>query len=263
MKGKASSPDGVQIAWYRYGQGDRQILFVPTWNLVDARVVGYQVVALEPYATVITYDPRGHGSSDRPDRGYSFPDHAADALAVMEANGLQRPAVVTASRGLNATLILASDHPDRVDRIASVASYMELEPRSGPIDPARLDALRTDWAGFIVPFMHSVFPEPGSTEVIEEMIEIGMEATPEIITTQEVELDWSVPASLLGSVGCPTLILHGEHDIVPVSLAERISASMPRSRLEILPNSGHRPDIRSPEVVNPILMGFLFGAADY
>jgi len=99
--------------------------------------------------------------------------------------------------------------------------------------------------------------------VIEEMIEIGMEATPEIITTQEVELDWSVPASLLGSVGCPTLILHGEHDIVPASLAERISASMPQSRLEILPNSGHRPDIRSPEVVNPILMGFLFGAADY
>ena len=34
----ASSADGTRIAWYRYGAGERAILFVPTWNLVDARV---------------------------------------------------------------------------------------------------------------------------------------------------------------------------------------------------------------------------------
>ena len=45
----ATSADGTRIAWYRYGGGDRTILFVPTWNLVDARVVGHQVVALEPH----------------------------------------------------------------------------------------------------------------------------------------------------------------------------------------------------------------------
>jgi pimeloyl-ACP methyl ester carboxylesterase len=262
MSGRVASSDGTQIAWYRHGDGDRQILFVPTWNIVDARVVGHQVVALEPHAAVVTYDPRGHGRSDRPDRGYSFLNHAADALAVMDANDLQRPAIVTASRGLNATLILASDDADRVERIVSVASYMELEPRTTPIDPARLEGLRTHWSGFIVPFMHSVFPEPHSEEVIEEMIAIGMEATPEIIATQELELDWSVPASLLSSVTCPTLILHGEDDVVPVSLAERIAATMPRARLEILPNAGHRPDIRSPEIVNPVLMEFLLGSPE-
>jgi pimeloyl-ACP methyl ester carboxylesterase len=258
--GRAASSDGTEIAWYRYGHGDRQILFVPTWNIVDARVVGHQVVALEPHATVVTYDPRGHGRSDRPDEGYTFLDHAADALAVMDANDLHQPAVVTASRGLNATVILATSHADRVERIVSVASYMELEPRATPIDPARLEGWRTHWAGFIVPFMHSVFPEPHSEEVTEEMIAIGMEATPQIIATQESELDWSLPASLLNAVTCPTLILHGEDDIVPVSLAERIAATMPRARLAILPNAGHRPDIRSPETVNPILLQFLVGS---
>lgn len=256
--GRVASADGTAIAWYRYGEGDRQILFVPTWNIVDARVVGHQVAALEPHAVVVTYDPRGHGRSDRPDRGYTFAAHAADALAVMDANDLRRPAIVTASRALNATLILASEHAGRVERIVSVASYMVLEPRTGPVDPARLEALRTDWAGFIVPFMHSVFPEPHSEEVIDEMIAIGMEATPSIVATQETELDWSGPASLLSIVTCPTLILHGEDDIVPVSLAERIAATMPLARLEILPGAGHRPDIRSPDVVNPLLMRFLF-----
>lgn len=256
--GTVASSDGTRIAWYRHGAGDRQILFVPTWNIVDARVVGHQVAALEPYAVVVTYDPRGHGRSERPDRGYTFDDHAADALAVMEANDLQRPAIVTASRGLNATLILASNLPDRVERIVSVASYMHLEPRPAPVDPAHLARLRDDWPGFIVPFMHSLFPEPDSEAVIRELIAIGSEATPEIIATQETELDWSVPALLLRSVACPTLIIHGEDDVVPVALAERIAATMPRASLKTLPHAGHRPDIRSPDIVNPLLMQFLF-----
>ena len=46
----AASADGTRVAWYRYGGGERTILFVPTWNLVDARVVGHQVAALEPLA---------------------------------------------------------------------------------------------------------------------------------------------------------------------------------------------------------------------
>jgi len=260
--GRATSSDGIEIAWYRFGDGPRQILFVPTWNIVDARVVGHQVAALERHATVITYDPRGHGASGRPSRGYEFANHAADAYAVMDANGLEGPAVVTASRGLNAALLLAVDHPDRVQRLVSVAPYMELEPRAAPIDPERLESWRTNWAGFVVPFMRSVFPEEGSEDVIEEMIGIAMEADPEIITTQELELDWSVPAARLPSVGCPTLILHGSADVVPVALAERIATTMPNARLHILPNAGHRPDIRSPEIVNPILIEFLFGDLD-
>ena len=44
----------------------RTILIIPTWHLVDSRVVGYQVVALAPHATVVTYDPRSAGASDRP-----------------------------------------------------------------------------------------------------------------------------------------------------------------------------------------------------
>lgn len=58
----ATSADGTRIAWYRYGGGERAVLFVPTWNIVDARVVGHQVASLEPHATVVTYDPRGRAS---------------------------------------------------------------------------------------------------------------------------------------------------------------------------------------------------------
>ena len=136
----ATSADGTRIAWYRYGSGERTVLFVPTWNLVDARVVGHQVVALEPHATVVTYDPRGAGASDRPERGYDFPLHAADALAVLEAIGIGHVALVTASRGLNAALVMIADDPQRFERLAVVAPYMVLEADPAPPDPEWLEA---------------------------------------------------------------------------------------------------------------------------
>ena len=256
-RGFAASTDGARIAWYRYGTGDQAILFVPTWNIVDARVVGHQVAALADRATVVTYDPRGAGASDRPQGGYDFPLHAADALAVMDATGIEASAVITASRGMNAVVLLATEHPQRVERIAAIAPYMQLDVMPPP-DPERLEAWRTDWAGFIVPFMHRVFSEPDSDELIEEMIGIGMEATAEVAVTQELELDWALPARLLGAVACPTLLIHGGADAaVPVSLARSIADAMPNARLELIPGGGHRPDIRTPELVNPLLLEFL------
>jgi pimeloyl-ACP methyl ester carboxylesterase len=254
----ATSVDGTRIAWRRYGSGERAIVFVPTWNLVDSRVVGHQVAALESHAHVLTYDPRGAGASERPSRGYDFPLHSADALAVLDANGIERAALVTASRGLNAAVLLATNNPQRFDRIAVIAPYMNLDPEPASPDPDRLEALRKDWRGFIVRFMHSVFTEPDSADVIAEMIAIGLDATPDVIATQEAELDWRGPAGLLGAVTCPTLVVHGEADAsVPVALAEGIVVALPNARLEVIPGGGHRPDIRTPELVNPLLLDFL------
>lgn len=257
----ATSADGTQIAWYRYGGGERAVLFVPTWNIVDARTVGHQVAALEPHATVVTYDPRGAGSSDRPERGYDFPLHAADARAVVDAIGIEQVALVTASRGLNAALLLTAEDPQRFDRLAVVGPYMQLDADPAPPHAEWLESLRTDWPGFIGPFMHSVFTEPDSADVIAEMIEIGLEATPQVVVNQELEQNWQRPARLLGTVACRTLVVHGADDAaVPASLAESIVGAMPNARLELIPGGGHRPDIRTPELVNPLLLEFLLTA---
>lgn len=254
----ATSIDGTRIAWYRYGAGERAVVFVPTWNIVDACVVGHQVAALERHATVVTYDARGAGASDRPERGYDFPLHAADASAVLDATEIEGAALVTASRGLNAAVLLIADYPQRFDRLVAVAPYMRLESDSAPPDPEWLEALRDDWPRFIVAFMHDVFTEPDSDGVIAEMIAIGLDATPEVAVTQEVEIDWKRPALQLGTVACPTLVVHGEADApVPVSLARNIVARMPNARLELISDGGHRPDIRTPERVNPLLLEFL------
>lgn len=127
----ATSVDGTRIAWYRYGGGDRAVLFVPTWNIVDARVLGHQVAALEPHATVVTYDPRGAGASDRPERGCDFPLHGADASAVMDATGIERVALATASRGVNAAVLLTADRA-RLETASSPARDLHLPDARRP-----------------------------------------------------------------------------------------------------------------------------------
>ncbi len=255
----ASSADGTRIAWYRYGGGERAILFVPTWNIVDARVVGHQVAALESHATVVTYDPRGAGASERPKSGYDFPLHAADALAVLAATGIEQAAIVTASRGVNAAVLLATDDPERFDRLAVVAPYMRLEAEPAPPNPEWLEALRTDWPGFMVPFMHNVFTEPDSADVIAEMIAIGLEATPEVVVTQELELDWRTAGSPTRD-GSPARRSSSTAKRTPRSRSSSPRGSWPRCRTpgsSGFPAGGHRPDIRTPEVVNPLLLDFL------
>jgi pimeloyl-ACP methyl ester carboxylesterase len=59
-------------------------------------------------------------------------------------------------------------------------------------------------------------------------------------------------------VASGSFVVHGEADApVPVALAASIVAAMSNARLEVIPGGGHGPDIRTPELVNPLLVDFL------
>ena len=60
--------------------------------------------------------------------------------------------------------------------------------------------------------------------------------------------DWDLfPA--LRALDVPTLVLHGEHDFVPVELAARIAEAVPGARLSVLPGCGHFTYLEAPEAV--------------
>ena len=66
---------------------------------------------------VIAVDQRGIGLSDKPDDGYDAGTLADDLVALMDALGHQRFAVVGVDTGLIISYALAADHPDRVERL--------------------------------------------------------------------------------------------------------------------------------------------------
>jgi pimeloyl-ACP methyl ester carboxylesterase len=68
--------------------------------------------------SVVAPDQRGIGLSGKPPGGYDPGTLAGDLVALMDALGHQRFAVVGTDTGLPIGYALAADHPDRVERVA-------------------------------------------------------------------------------------------------------------------------------------------------
>jgi pimeloyl-ACP methyl ester carboxylesterase len=66
---------------------------------------------------VVAVDQRGIGLSDKPENGYDTSTLAGDLVALMDALGHQRFAVVGVDTGMLIGYALAADHPDRVQRL--------------------------------------------------------------------------------------------------------------------------------------------------
>lgn len=69
---------------------------------------------------VIAPDLRGFGWSDAPRGDYAKATFVADALALLDAEGLARVSVIGHDWGGYTALLLALDHPDRVERLLAL-----------------------------------------------------------------------------------------------------------------------------------------------
>jgi pimeloyl-ACP methyl ester carboxylesterase len=67
--------------------------------------------------TVVAVDQRGIGLSDKPQSGYDSGTQANDMVALMEALGHRKFAVIGFDTGMGIAYALAVDHPERVDRL--------------------------------------------------------------------------------------------------------------------------------------------------
>lgn len=68
--------------------------------------------------TVIAVDQRGMGLSDKPAGGYDTGTQARDLIGLMDALGYGTFSVIGHDTGFAISYALASDHPDRVERVA-------------------------------------------------------------------------------------------------------------------------------------------------
>jgi len=76
--------------------------------------------ALASHHRVIAMDLRGRGLSDKPPTGYSIEHHCKDILALMNDQGLERPALMGHSLGAFISLVYSAQYPQRVDRLILV-----------------------------------------------------------------------------------------------------------------------------------------------
>jgi N-formylmaleamate deformylase len=106
VPGRFVTRGGVRLHVLERGDGADDLLVLPGITS-PAAVWEFAVERLAERRRVHTMDLRGRGLSDKPQRGYSLDDYAADVAAVVRQLRLRRPAVLGHSLGARILAALA------------------------------------------------------------------------------------------------------------------------------------------------------------
>ena len=123
----ARSADGVGIAYAVHGSGP-PLLIVKNWlsHLQfdwQSPVWRHYLVELGRIATVIRYDERGYGLSDRKVTDHSLQARVADLEAVADAAQLERFALLAMAQGGPVAIEYAARHSERLTRLMFYGSF--------------------------------------------------------------------------------------------------------------------------------------------
>ena len=272
--------NGIRIYYEVHGQG---------YPLLTITGLGYGAWFWHRFAPllahryrVITFDNRGAGQSDKPDGPYTLAMMAADAAGLLDALGISRAAVMGISLGGLIAQELVWIRPDLVDKLI-LAGTMHGGPKAVPVTPetqaimerlARLSEQGGDPAEIAREAILASCP-PGFAEqnpsLVQEQIDYRL-SNPVPPAQYQAQMQASAAAALmtedevvrrLSSIRVPTLILHGDSDVVvPVINARLLAEKIPGSRLLILPGCGHKFPLEAPEVTAKVVIEFLTGGVD-
>lgn len=140
-----TASDGVRLAWARHGSGPT---IVKTSNWLthleydwESPVWRHWLAGLGERNTLIRYDDRGCGLSDREPGALSLDRWVADLETVVDAAGLDRFALFGLSGGSMTAVAYAARHPERVERLVIYGGYARGRARRDDTQRRRLDAL--------------------------------------------------------------------------------------------------------------------------
>jgi pimeloyl-ACP methyl ester carboxylesterase len=237
----------IQIHYEARGDGEPLILI----NGFAGSSAGWRPEFLEGLARtfrVITLDNRGTGLSDRPDAPVSIARMADDAVAVLDALGIDRAHVLGISMGGMIAQEVALHHPERVIGLvlgctncgAPVSVAASQETIALLVIPEGMDpreAGRRGWAAGYTPEFIAA-----NQHVLEGMLNRTL-ANPTPIATRNHQMAairaWS-SHERLHQIAIPTLIITGDRDIlVPSENSRILHERIAGSRLHIIPDAAH------------------------
>jgi pimeloyl-ACP methyl ester carboxylesterase/DNA-binding CsgD family transcriptional regulator len=234
----ARTGDDVTVGYQVFGQGPVLVWLPSLSNIVAQwRVPALRTayLALARHLTVVLYDGRGTGSSDRridlTDLGVDA--HLRDLEAVLDDAGIRRASLLGYYHSVTTAIAYAARRPDRVERMVLFGGAPRLREVTGPAQTQALlslvdqdwglfaDAAATAWLGWDATASGRWAAESFRTATTAPVAKAWFGAARDIDVSAEVD-----------QVRAPTLVLHRQgEEQMPVEVSRRLADRLPDARL--------------------------------
>ncbi len=271
--------DGARLYYREVGDG-LPVVVLHGGPDFDHRYLLPELDGLSDVVRLVYYDQRGRGRSAarvRPE-DVTIASEIADLEQVRRHLRVESVAVLGHSWGGLLAMEYATRHPDRVSHMilmntapARYADWQLLRDHLRQVrTPAELermqaivatDAFRSGDIDAETAYYRLHFRPALASEMIEPVVDrlrSHLNAK-DVLRARAIEdrlyeeTAWSADFDLLPrlrALTMPTLVLHGEHDFIPVALAARIAEATPRAALVVLPGCQHFVYLDAPEQVH-------------
>lgn len=206
---------------------------------------GNQVSALTDKHKVVAVDSRGHGRSTRSAQPFGYELMATDVLAMMDHLKLDKVSIVGWSDGGNIGLVLAMEHPERINKLFAFGANFNVSGFNSAVESNAVfaPAMRMAAENYA-----KLSPTPGDFENFVKQISAMWFSQPDFKPEQ------------LAAIKVPTVIASGHYEevILPAHTVE-LAKLIPGAKLVILPNVSHMAMWQDPSAFNKAMLDFIDG----
>jgi pimeloyl-ACP methyl ester carboxylesterase len=253
---------GLRIAYERAGDGPPVVLLhgyvgdaLGTWHR--------QIEDLSAGFTVVAWDGPGAGHSSDPPESFRLADFADCLAEFVNDLGLAKPHVVGLSFGGGLALEFYRRHPNSQASLVLAGAYAGW---AGSLPPEiveerlqqvlELSDLPPD--RFVQAVLPTMFSASVSEQTVQDFSANVSDFHPAGLRVMARSFAEADIRDVLPRIDVPTLLLHGDQDMrAPVQVAEELHASIPSSKLVIMPGVGHVSSVEAPELFTAEVRSFL------
>ena len=256
----------VHVAYQVHGSGP-PLLFAQGWVTNVELAWEMPPVArfferLASFSTLVLFDKRGVGLSDRGVPSPAIEDRMDDIRAVLDAAGIDRAHLLGESEGGPLAIQFAATYPDRVRSLllyGTGARITRADDYPWGVPPEGFDSF-CDWVEEVwgttdaAPVIQAWQPDDPEAVDIEEVARLNRrsasprEAADALRRNRELDV-----RGILPTLRVPTLVLHREGEqVFPVGHGRFLGEAIPGARYVELPGGNHMMHTGDPSLVDAI-----------
>jgi 3-oxoadipate enol-lactonase len=220
---------------------------------------------LKPSFRIVLLDFIFQGRSDKDGEARDFDRHAADVAGLLYSLGAKKVGLIGISYGSLVAQHFALNFPERLERLILLSTFANRTAYYEAIEHSWLSALEAGGYSLLVDVMLPLALGDNYFKRAPISLDILKKANAEINSDSSAIGKLMAALRLRGDyrgelrrVRTPTLVVHGEHDLIfPLSMGREAAEAIPGSRFEVIPGAGHTLNLEAVSETAALIARFM------